>query len=385
MHSQFLQGVHFFYMIVSELTKYLEDWAPPGAAWEKDNIGLQVGSGSVKLKNILLALELNYEVLDEALKKNCNLIFTHHPLIFSPIKKIDTQKDSKAQLISQLIKNDITLYSAHTNLDFTKDGVSFELARVLKLKKVKFLENEESNQYKIVVFVPEENLENLSKSIFDAGGGIIGEYENCSFQLKGEGTFKGSEKSNPVIGKKEIFEKVNEVRLEVLVDNWKLNKVISAIIKNHPYEEPAYDIYPLKNKNVNYGAGAIGELENEMGLKEFLQHVQKSLKLTNFRYVKGKDSRIKKVAVCGGSGSDLLKNAIVANADAFITADIKYHTFQDAGNKILFIDAGHYETEIFALNVVEKKIKKYLEEKLEDNINVFKFSGSTNPIKFYKQ
>lgn len=372
-------------MIVSELTKYLEDWAPPGAAWDKDNIGLQVGSDSGKIKNILLALELNYEVLDEALKKNCNLIFTHHPLIFNPLKKIDTQKDSKAQLISQLIKNDITLYSAHTNLDFTKDGVSFELARVLKLKKVKFLKHEESNQYKIVVFVPEENLENLSKSIFDAGGGIIGEYENCSFQLKGEGTFKGSEKSNPTIGKKENFEKVNEVRLEVLVDNWKLNKVISAIIKNHPYEEPAYDVYPLKNKNINYGAGAVGELENEMGLKEFLQHVQKSLKLTNFRYVKGKANRIKKVAVCGGSGSDLLPNAIDANADAFITADIKYHTFQDAENKILFIDAGHYETEIFALNVVEKKIKKYLEEKLEDNIDVFKFSGSTNPIKFYKQ
>lgn len=372
-------------MIVTELTKYLEDWAPPGAAWEKDNIGLQVGSCEAKIKNILLSLELNSEVLQEALNKNCNLILTHHPLIFNPIKKIDFQKDSKAQLISQLIKNDINLYSAHTNLDFTKDGVSFELARVLKLKNIKFLENEESNQYKVVVFVPEENLDSLSKSIFDVGGGIIGEYENCSFQLKGEGTFKGSAKSNPSIGKKENFEKVNEIRLEILIDSWKLNKVVTTILKNHPYEEPAYDIYPLKNKNVNFGAGTFGELENEMSIREFLQHVQRSLKLSNFRYVKGNQHKIRKVAVCGGSGSNLLRKAIESKADAFITADIKYHTFQDAENKILLIDAGHYETEIFALNVVEKKLKKFLEERLEDNINIFKFSGSTNPIKFYKQ
>lgn len=371
-------------MTVKELTKYLEDWAPPGAAWEKDNVGLQVGSSNSKIQNILLSLELTNEVINEALKKNCNFIFTHHPLIFNPIKNITFQSNYQSDLISKLIKNDINLFSSHTNLDFTKDGVSFELAKKLKLKKITFLQNEEANQYKVVVFVPEKNLDNLSKALFDLGAGIIGEYENCSFRLIGEGTFKGSDKTNPYLGKKNQFEKVNEVRLEIIVDSWKLKNVISAITKNHPYEEPAFDIYPLKNKNINYGAGAIGELPNQMDIKDFLEHVKKSLKLNNFRYSIGNRKKIQKVAVCGGAGSDLLQYAINENADAFITADIKYHTFHDAVNKILLIDAGHYETEIPVLDIVETKIQNFIKEKNE-SIKVYKYSGSTNPIKFYKQ
>lgn len=381
MHSLNNRSAFFLYMNVGELIKQIEDWAPPGAAWEKDNVGLQIGSRGDKLKNILLCLELDDEVLKEAIKKKCNFIFTHHPLIFNPIKKLDFQKDNQAQLIQKLIKNNISLYSAHTNLDFTKDGVSFELAQMLKLKNVKFLELAEGNQFKISVFVPEESVEKLSAELFNSGAGIIGNYENCSFRLKGEGTFKGNEKARPVIGKKGKVEKVNEIRLELIVDVWNLKNAINAIKEFHPYEEPAYDIYPLKNKNTNYGAGAIGELTNELSEKEFLKYVTTLLKTGRLKYCSGNGKMIKRIAVCGGSGSELLNNAINSRADAFITADIKYHTYQEAYGKILMIDAGHYETEIGSLNAVKRKIDAIL---LKNNsIKVYKYSGSTNPVKFY--
>ena len=369
-------------MTVGELTKYLEDWAPPGAAWEKDNVGLQIGSRGDTIKNIMLSLELDEEVLTEALQNNCNFIFTHHPLIFKPIKRLDTQKDPTARLIQKIIKNDITVYSAHTNLDFTKDGVSYELAKAFKLTNIRFLELEESNQFKVVVFVPKFSLDDVSRAVFSAGAGVIGEYDNCGFSLSGEGTFKGSAKSSPVIGKKNLLEKVDEIRFEFLVDSWKLKKVIASLLDSHPYEEPAYDIYPLRNKNVNYGAGAIGDLAAGMSEKEFLEFVSRTLKTKGIKYCGGKKQPIKKVAVCGGSGSELIEKAIESKADAFVTADIKYHAYQDAAGKILLADAGHYETEIVVLNSVQDKIKSFLPSKSE--IKVLKYKGSTNPIKFYK-
>ena len=369
-------------MTAEKIIKFIEGWAPPGAAWEKDNVGLQIGSTKRKVSNIFLCLELTEKSLSQAIKKHCNFIFTHHPFIFKSLKKVNTHSDPKGKLIEKLIKNDITLYSAHTNLDFTKDGVSFELAKSLKLKNSKFLVNEKSNQFKLVVFIPEKELEFVSNSMFDAGAGIIGDYEKCSFRLNGTGTFKGSENTNPAIGKKLNLENVNEVRLEVLVDSWKLNTVISALHKSHPYEEPAFDIYPLNNENVNYGFGVIGELSKNKTQSEFLTHVCKSLKIENLRYANGTGKKIKKVAVCGGSGSDLLEAAIANKADAFVTADLKYHTFQDGEDRILFIDAGHYETEIPALNVVKRKLESLININGE-SVKVYKYSGSTNPVKFF--
>ncbi|PKL84023.1 MAG: Nif3-like dinuclear metal center hexameric protein [Ignavibacteriae bacterium HGW-Ignavibacteriae-3] len=370
-------------MTVGELTKYLEDWAPPGAAWEKDNVGLQVGSSRATISNIMLCLELDDEVLKEALKKKCNFIFTHHPLIFKPIRKLDTGKDQQARLIEKILKNGVTVYSAHTNLDFTKDGISFELAKTLKLKNIRFLELEEGNQYKIVSFVPAGGLTIVANAVFESGAGIIGEYENCGFTLSGEGSFKGSAKSKPSVGKKNTFEKVEEIRFEFIVDSWKLNKVVSALVKSHPYEEPAFDIYPLKNKNVNFGAGTIGELEKGMNEKEFLSHISRLLKTKCIKYCSGKSVQIKNVAVCGGSGSELIQSALNSGADAFVTADLKYHAYQDAKGKILLADAGHYETEIMGLSPVEKKIKMFIADKAK--IKILKYTGSTNPVKFYKQ
>lgn len=382
MHFQFSECIFFIYMTAEKIINFIEKWAPPGAAWEKDNVGLQVGSTKREVTNIFLCLELTEKSLEQAKKKNCNFIFTHHPFIFKPLNRLNTHSDPKGKLIEKLIKNDITLYSAHTNLDFTKDGVSFELAKSLKLKNNKFLVNEKSNQFKLVVFVPENNLETVSTSLFDAGAGIIGDYEKCSFKLNGSGTFKGSENTNPTVGEKLNFENVKEVRLEVLVDKWKLNTVISALYKSHTYEEPAFDIYTLNNDNINYGFGVIGDLNESRTPSEFLSHVCKSLKIQNLRYTNGTGKKIKKVAVCGGSGSDLLEKAIFHKADAFVTADLKYHTFQDAENRILFVDAGHYETEIPALNVVKRKLESFVKINGEA-LKVFKYSASTNPVKFF--
>ncbi|MDR3625545.1 MAG: Nif3-like dinuclear metal center hexameric protein [Ignavibacteriaceae bacterium] len=368
-------------MICKEIIKYIEEWAPKEIAWQKDNVGLQIGSVDRKIKNILLCLELTNEVIDDAIKKGCNLIVSHHPLLFSPLKRIDLQNDKNSKLIERLIKKDITLYSAHTNLDFTKGGVSFELAKVLKLKNIDFLSRAKSNQYKLAVFVPAEYIEKVADAIFEAGGGKIGGYNNCSFRTSGTGTFKGSANSNPAIGEMGKYEKVNEVKLEVLVDSWKVKQVLAALFKSHPYEEVAYDIYPLENSG-NYGAGAIGELESPLSKTDFLKFISTQIKVKNFRYVDCPKNKIKKVAVCGGAGSDLLNEAIYANADAFITADIKYHLFHDAKGKILLVDAGHYETEIHSLNELKRRLTHFIGIN-NSNIKIFKFNGSTNPIIFY--
>lgn len=368
-------------MTIEKITTYLEKWAPKGIAWEKDNVGLQVDSKQKVLKNILLCLDVDEDVVDDAIKKRCNLIISHHPLLFNPIRNIKPGNKT-SDIIIKLIKNDISLYSAHTNLDFTKDGVSFQLAKRLKLHSIKFLRNLSDNLVKLVVFVPFEFVEKVAEAIHNKGGGIIGEYSHCSFRLAGKGTFKGSDKSNPKVGEKGKLEFVDEIRLEVLVNTFDLSTVISAMKDAHPYEEVAYDIYPLRNENVNYGIGAIGELIDSMNQKEFLDYVSKNLRVKNFRYSGNTNKKIRTVAVCGGSGSDLLNTAIYIGADAFITADVKYHTFQDAENRILLIDAGHYETEIFILDEIKRKLDNFLAKSKNE---VFIYKGSTNPVSFYKK
>ncbi len=369
-------------MTCKEIIKHIEEWAPKEIAWQKDNVGLQVGAVNREAANVLLCLEVTDKVIDDAIKKDCKFIFSHHPLLFQPLKKIDLLNDKNSLLVEKLIKNDITLYSAHTNLDFTKDGVSFELAKTLKLNNISFLVNSKSDRFKLSVFVPENAVDMVADAIFESGGGIIGEYSECSFRTAGKGTFKGSEKSNPAIGRQGRRETVEESRLEVVVDSWKLNQVVSAMIKAHPYEEVAYDIYRLENRNAGYGAGAVGELPDAMSSEEFLKYVSMHLKINNFRYVKGRNASVRKIALCGGSGSELIGDAIGSGADAFITADIKYHAFHDAAEKILLIDAGHYETEIFSLNEVQRRLNVFVKNNKSET-KIFKYDGSTNPIIFY--
>lgn len=366
-----------------DIIKYLEDWAPKGIAWDKDNVGLQIGSPEIKVKNILLSLDLSNAVIEDAIKNKCNFIITHHPVLYHPLKNLDLSKNKTALMIEKLIKNDITLFSAHTNLDFTKHGVSHQLAKRINLKQIRFLKNLSSSQVKLAVFVPLSSINKVADAVHQSGGGIIGEYSHCSFRTSGTGTFKGSQESNPSIGSKGKIEYVEEVKLEVLVDEWNLNGVIKAMQKAHPYEEVAYDIYTLKNENINYGMGAIGKLEDDMSMREFLDFISSKLKVANFRFTTGNKKKIETVAVCGGSCGELIDEAVRQNADAFITADLRYHTFQDAEGKILLIDAGHYETEIPILDEIQKRLKTFLAK--NEKIRVLKFKGSTNPIVFYNK
>lgn len=374
-------GAFFLSMKCSEVIKFLESWAPKEIAWERDNVGLQVGYTNREISNILLCLDVTNGVLKEAIKKKCNFVISHHPLLFHSLKKINPAQDKISQIIETLIKNNITLYSAHTNLDFTRDGVSFELARVLQLKNITFLSNLDSDQSKLVIFVPQSHVDTVANELFKHGAGTIGNYSNCSFRSEGKGTFKGSKDSKPSIGKKERLEKVEEIKLEMIIDSWKITSALEAARKVHPYEEMAYDIYPLKNTNDKFGVGAIGELQKEMSKKDFLNHVSKNLNIKSFKYVDGKTEKIKRIAVCGGSGSEYIKNAISAGADAYITADIKYHSFHDAHKDILLIDAGHYETEIFSLDEIYKRLKTLTIQ--NSGVKVYKYSKSTNPIIFY--
>jgi dinuclear metal center YbgI/SA1388 family protein len=377
------RSAFFFEMTGKEIIKYLEEWAPKGIAWEGDNVGLQVGDPNTKIKSILLSLDLKDEVIKSAIKENCNLIITHHPILYHPLKNLDLSKNRTARFIEKMVKNNISLYSAHTNLDFTKNGVSYQLAKRINLNNVKFLKKLSGNQFKLSVFVPLLNVNKVAETIHKSGGGIIGDYTNCSFRTTGTGTFKGSDKSNPTIGRKGVVEFAEEVKLEVLVDQWKLNEVIRMMKNAHTYEEVAYDIFPLKNENVNYGIGAIGELPDSMNTNDFLSFVSSKLKISTLRYSEGKNNKIKSVAVCGGSCGELLDKAIEQNADAFVTADLRYHTFHDAEGKILLIDAGHYETEVPVLDEMKSRLEKLLSE--NKKIKVLKFKGSTNPIVFYNK
>jgi dinuclear metal center YbgI/SA1388 family protein len=365
------------------ISKHLEEWAPLGAAWNKDNVGLQAGKLEREIKNILLTLDITAEIVDEALTKNCNLIISHHPLLFFPLKKLNLDNDSKSQIIEKVIKNDITVLSYHTNLDFTKDGVSFQLAKKIGLSEIKFLSPSTTKRKKVVVYVPIESVEIVADALFSIGGGIIGDYEKCSNRINIKGTFFGNELSSPVIGEKGNFETVDEIRLEVIFDEWNINNAIKTIKETHPYEEPAFEVYEIDNPNFQYGAGAIGLLEEELDETEFLANIVDNLALSNLRFNKGTGKKIKKVAVCGGSGSDLLSIAISQKADAFITADIKYHTFQDAESKICLIDAGHFETEFPVLQEVKNRIENFLLSH-QSNSKVLVSEKKTNPIEYLK-
>lgn len=350
---------------------FIEQWAPKGIAWEKDNVGLQIGNYYDKTTGILLTLDVTYDSLLKAKTEKCNLIVSHHPLFFNPIKNINLSGE-KGSIIEFAISNKITIYSAHTNLDFTRNGVSFELAKVLGLEKIDFLEKAPETQYKLVTFVPEEKVNTLVEKLSEAGAGIIGNYTHCSYQLKGKGTFFGLENTNPAIGEKGKLESIDEIRLEMIFEKWKLDKVLSTLIKNHPYEEPAYDIYPLVNRNVNFGFGAVGYLKDKMNVPDFLKLVKSKLKAHSLKYTPGTKKFLSKIGVCGGSGSDLIRSALNQGCDAFLTADIKYHTLLDYSEKILLIDAGHFHTEYPVINLLEKKLTSFLQERKE-KVKVIKY------------
>ncbi len=343
-------------MQIANIITTIETWAPTWTAWEKDNVGLQVGDPQRPVTRVLVALDVTEPVIKEAIAKKVELIVSHHPLLFRPPASISTQHPV-GKLILTLAEHHIAVYSSHTNLDFTKGGVSFSLAQELGLTDIRFLSPLQETLAKIVVFVPDGHVERVRKSMANAGAGIIGEYDECSFAITGKGSFRGSEFSKPFIGKAGQVEFTDEVRLEMLASRARVDAIIHAMKEVHPYEEVAYDVHPLLNPNPNFGMGAIGELSKPQLLPQFLKHLKRKLNLKAVNYSGTTSKKIQRVAVCGGAGSDLLQDAIRAGAEVFVTADVRYHTFQSASDQIVLIDAGHYETEQVVLKPLAECIQ----------------------------
>jgi dinuclear metal center YbgI/SA1388 family protein len=365
-------------MILADIEKFFEEWAPRWTAWERDNVGIQVGRRAKKISKLLLALDVTPEIVEEAIAGKFDLIVTHHPLLFRPPSSISDSDNVGATVLS-LAERGIALFSAHTNLDAAQGGVSFALAQTLGVAKPSFLVPLKGTLLKIAVFVPERHADIVAAAMAGSGAGIIGEYQSCSFRTTGKGTFRGSQHSKPAVGNPLQLEEAPEVRLEMIVPRAHVNAVIAAMKSAHPYEEVAYDLYPLENGNPNVGMGAIGNLSKPMTLRTFLVFVKKALSSSSVRFSESPHQSIKRVAVCGGSGSELLEDAIREQADVFVTADVRYHTFQSASGRIALVDAGHYETEHVVLNSIADRLRSFAQTR-KQKLVVTITKQSTNPI-----
>lgn len=347
----------------ADFFQVMDDWAPKSLAYHWDNIGLQVGRFHDTTSHILVTLDVTEEVVDEAVEKQVNLIIAHHPLLFQPLKQINVDHP-KGKVVQKLLKNDITVFAAHTNLDVAEGGVNDLLSEAIGLKNREPLEIlEHEALFKIVVFVPESHVQELRDAFNEGGAGQIGDYSHCTFQSAGQGTFRPSEESNPYIGEKNEITYVDEKKLEAVVPKRNLSKIIDAIISAHPYEKPAYDIYPLENKGQETGIGRFGRLDQSVSMKKFVQTVKKNLDMPAVRISGNIEKNVKRVAVLGGSGEKYISHALRKKADVYITGDMTFHAAQDAEQLgLTVIDAGHY---------IEKVMKTATQNKLIQEIPVF--------------
>lgn len=344
-------------MIISEIIRHIESIAPLSYQETYDNSGLLIGSPTQHAGGALITLDVTEAVVDEAIALGLNLIISHHPLIFKPIRQITGNSETE-RCIVKAIKNDIAIYAAHTNLDNAPEGVNAMICKKLGLMNNRILEPSADNLRKLVVFVPRSHTHEVREAMFEAGAGRLGNYDSCSFNLEGNGTFRAGENADPFIGSKGEMHTEAETRIEVLCENFNLRQVVQAMLQAHPYEEVAYDVYPLLNDNHYAGSGMIGELAEPLTEKAFLEMVKSIFGPGCLKYSPLRSVKIKKVAVCGGSGNFLISKAKAAGADAFITGELKYHDYFLAENKILLIEAGHYETEQFTRELLNQIIKE---------------------------
>lgn len=333
-------------MRLETLIKHLEAYAPLSYQEDYDNSGLLTGDISQEISGVLVALDCVESVLDEAIAKNCNVVVTHHPIVFKGLKKL-TGKNYVERVVLKAIKNNIALYAIHTNLDNMHNGVNSVICSKLGLQRTATLNPKPGILKKLVTFCPSAYAVKIREALFAAGAGSIGNYNECSFNTPGTGTFNAQEHTSPFVGQKGIQHQEEEIRIETIYMAHQERNILLALLQNHPYEEVAYDLYPLENKLSTIGSGMAGWLEEEMEAADFLRFVKERMNVTVIRHTPATGKKIKKVAVCGGSGSFLLSHAIAAGADAFITADFKYHEFFDADGKLMIADIGHYESEQF--------------------------------------
>ncbi|MBO8156063.1 MAG: Nif3-like dinuclear metal center hexameric protein [Bacillaceae bacterium] len=364
-----------------DVIRLFESWVPKAIAMEGDKIGLHVGTLNKPVHKVMITLDVLENVVDEAIEKGVDLIIAHHPLIFKPLKKI-TPDDEKGRIIEKLIKHNIAVYAAHTNLDIAEGGVNDLLMDELGIKEREILIEIDSEELvKLVVFVPETHQDEVREALGESGAGHIGMYSHCTFQTKGQGTFKPLEGTNPFIGKQGELEKVSEVRMETIVPVTRLGKVLKAMEESHPYEEVAYDLYPLKNKGKTYGLGRLGRLENPMTLKEFADYAKKAFDVTGLRVIGDLSKNVQTVAVIGGDGNKFISQARRRGVDVLITGDLYYHTAHDAlGMGLSVIDPGHHVEK-----VMKKGVQTYLSKQLAKHgfdTEVFSSEANTDPFQF---
>lgn len=363
-----------------EIISLFEQFSPKKYAMEGDKIGLQVGDLSRPVKRVMIALDVLDEVVEEAISQSVNLIIAHHPPIFRSLSKI-TMDNPSGKLMYKLIKHDIAVYAAHTNLDVAKGGVNDLLSAALGLQDAEVLvPTYEDKLKKLVVYVPKDHVEQVKKAIGDAGAGAIGNYSHCVFSTKGIGEFQPLEESDPYIGNVNKLEHVEEVKIESIYLASNEKKIVKAMFKTHPYEEVAYDIYDLQIKGEQFGLGRIGKVE-ETTLLEFANHVKKALDVDGVRVVGNLGAKVKKVAVLGGDGNKYYSHALMKGADVYITGDMYYHVAHDAQAVGLnIIDPGHNVEKVMK-NGVAKILTKMCSDKGYE-VDIFPSSIHTDPFTF---
>jgi len=346
-----------------EIIAVVEGLAPTGLAAEWDNVGLMLGSPETEVRRVLVSLDVTLPVVEEAVARGANLIISHHPLFFRPIKTLRFD-ETRGKLVHTLIKENIMVYSAHTNLDSADLGVSYHLAVKLELEDIKVLvPTYREKYYKLVTFVPEDHERIVREALTRAGAGWIGNYSDCTFRIAGTGTFLPMAGTRPYIGQEGELMEAKEYRLETIIPTTRLPEVLQALIKAHPYEEVAYDIYPLANEGPAQGIGRQGVLPHAVNLKDFALQVKENLGVASVKLVGDDQRKVKRVAVCGGAGSDIMAAARSVGAEVLVTGDLKYHEAQAAlAMDLAVIDAGHFATERLIVPV----LVTYLQEQLQD-------------------
>ena len=363
-------------MKIKDVISHLEQLAPRHYAEDFDNTGLLTGEKTTDLTGILVTLDCLENVVDEAIENNCNLIVSFHPIIFSGLKHLQTT-DYVRRAVVKAIKNDIAIYATHTALDVAKGGVSYRMAQEMGLQNVRTLIPKKQLIKKLITYVPVDSFETVKEALFKAGAGALGNYTDCSFSTSGTGTFKGNKNSNPQIGDKLQSKSIEEKALSITFLPHLESAINDALIHSHPYEEVSFEISTLENSYQNIGMGTIGELSESLSVEDFLEKTKSVFKTGVVRSSLSRKRYIKKVALLGGSGAFAIKNAIQSGADAYITADLKYHDFFQ-GQDILLCDVGHYESEQFTKNLLHE----YLTEKFS-SFAVLCAQARTNPVNYF--
>lgn len=364
---------------INQILQTINEISPEKLAEKWDNGGIQIETGKENIENILVSMEITDEIIKEAINKKVDMIITHHPLIFGSINKIT--RDWMGSTIVKLIQNNICVYSAHTSFDSVIGGNNDYLAHLLDIKDISAIEEIHNKYYKIVVYVPNEALEEVRESLFQSGAGKTNNYSHCTFSQQGVGTFMPLEEAQPYIGNNQELTYVDEYRVESIVPENKLKKVIESMLKAHPYEEPAYDVFLMENTIGKLaGLGRIGELEQEKTLENICLELKKVLNIQHeIPFIGDKDKKVKRVAICTGGGADFIKKASFKGCQLLVTGDVRYHDAQLAKQLgIAVIDASHFHTEkIFVQNMTQQ-----LKQKLNNQVNIIESQKNINPFQF---